>query len=930
MTAVAATPSSTPTDYPALYADYWSRADRWGTSSFSNVDMLAHQILVTCGPGSLLDVGCGMGELVRTLLSRGIDARGVDIAARPIAHAEQFVPGRFSVASVLDLPFEDGAFETVVCTDCLEHLSEADVPRAIAELARVARRSLFLTIGTRRDRDGRWHLTIQDRAWWEQRLLAAGLRKHAAAPGIQSFESFETEGPSITVVMEKIPTDAALAFPLQSLREGRGLHMDMLRETGRRSEAHIARYAYAARFLRRGDVVLDAACGLGYGAAVLSRFSDLSRVIGVDNDPAAVGYAQANFGPTDPRCEFRVGDCEDLASIDDASVDAVVSFETLEHLADPRRFLAHIRRVLRPGGRFIASVPNDWTDESGKDPNPHHLHVYTWDRLAAELAGEAGLILERACAQTAGGGMKLGDEPRRMTDLRVDPDGRILDGQPDPAEWWLAVAMKPVTGEAGAVEFSTHKPSRGQYDDFHPVAFGAEYTDPWLGDAMIMIGHRATEPAILERTARQVLAASPIDTPDHGAALCVLAYRMLEPPQRPAAEIEAVLAMLAAFDAAVEPVTPHRLRWLISNRFVAARLRLALGRHDEARELFLRCAELDPVPFSPLLASKTVEALFNAGLLAAGSNDLASARSCWERGLAETRRTLGGDWRQIWDSPSRPAPFALPEVAAVVDHAAMCAAAINGIEAWPDRPGRVWRSLHAGTKADLRSWIAHLEQNRPLLPARPISVDATLRAADSARRAAENHASNWKSIADQRDGVIAELKSWNEQQSKARAWLEGQVANWRGEAERRAEVIGQLKAWTDQLTAGKAWLEGQLNSTRERMESAEQRVSAAAAAATHAQAAEQEAVSRMGQRAVEHAAEVTRLQTAVGDAQEMIRLLREQVATLKADLKRRDEQIRAMQTPSGVLRTSAAVVMRAGRPPQPATTAAPKPSQPPT
>lgn len=919
MTVVAATPPPTAADYPALYADYWSRADRWGTSSFPSADMLAHQVLVTCGPGSILDAGCGMGELVRALLASGIDARGVDIASRPIAHAEALTPGRFSCASILNLPFEDGAFETVVCTDCLEHLAEADVPRAIAEIARVARRSIFLTIGTRRDRDGRWHLTIQDRAWWERKLFAAGLRKHPGAPGIQPFESFETEGPSITVVMEKVPAEAALEFPLQSLRDGRDLHMDMLRESGRRSDAHIARYAYAARFVRRGDVVLDAACGLGYGAAVLSRLSDLGRAVGIDSDPAAVRYAQANFGPTDPRCEFRVGDCQDLSAIPDASIDMVVSFETLEHIADPERFLAHVRRVLRPGGRFIASVPNEWTDQSGADPNPHHLHVYTWDRLAAEVMLEGGLILERACAQTAGGGMKLGDQPRRMTDLRVDPDGQVLGGRPAPAEWWIAVAMKPAIGEPSRVDFTTHRPERGQSDDFNPVSFGAEYADPWLGDAMVMIGHRATERTVLERTARAVLASAVVDTPDHGAALCVLAYQMLESPQRPAAEIEAVLAMLAAFDAAVQPATPHRRRWLISNRFVTARLLLALGRHEEARAAFLRCAEIDPLPFSPLLASKTVEALFHAGLLAAGNGDFTEARACWERGLAETRRALGADWRQVWDSPANPAPFAMPEVAVIADHGAMCAAAINGVAAWTDRPGRVWRSLRAGTKADLRSWIAHLEQIRPVVPPppRPTPAEAAIQAADNARDAAERQAINWKAAAEHRDGIIAELKSWNEQQGQARKWLEGQVANWRGEAERRAEAIGHLKTWTDQLAAGKAWLDGQLNSARERAEAAAARIAEAEAAVSRAAAAEADAVARMGQRAVEHGAEVTRLQTAIGDAHEVIRLLREQVATLKADLKQREAQIRAMQTPSGVLRTGAAVVLRAGRPPRP-------------
>lgn len=43
---------------------------------------------------------------------------------------------------------------------------------------------------------------------------------------------------------------------------------------------------------------------------------------------------------------------------DDASLDAVVSFEVLEHLFSPAEAVAEIHRVLRPGGYFIGSVPN--------------------------------------------------------------------------------------------------------------------------------------------------------------------------------------------------------------------------------------------------------------------------------------------------------------------------------------------------------------------------------------------------------------------------------------------------------------------------------------------------------------------------------------------------------------------------------------------
>lgn len=60
----------------------------------------------------------------------------------------------------------------------------------------------------------------------------------------------------------------------------------------------------------------------------------------------------------------------------DASFDIIISFETLEHVENPESVLNEFYRLLSPGGRLITSVPNDWSDESGEDPNPFHFHVY--------------------------------------------------------------------------------------------------------------------------------------------------------------------------------------------------------------------------------------------------------------------------------------------------------------------------------------------------------------------------------------------------------------------------------------------------------------------------------------------------------------------------------------------------------------------------
>ncbi|TDJ58098.1 MAG: methyltransferase domain-containing protein, partial [Planctomycetota bacterium] len=185
-----------------------------------------------------------------------------------------------------------------------------------------------------------------DRSWWDRTYFQAGFRKHPATLQRVGYEALESEGTRIRIVYERIPADALRQYPLESLAAERDLHMDMLRETGRRSDAHLARYALAAELAGDGDVVVDASCGLGYGAAILCEGTGVQRVIGIDISRYAVEYAQASYRSQD-RISFRLGDATDLGFLDDDSVDMFVSFETLEHLREPRRLLAEACRVLR-------------------------------------------------------------------------------------------------------------------------------------------------------------------------------------------------------------------------------------------------------------------------------------------------------------------------------------------------------------------------------------------------------------------------------------------------------------------------------------------------------------------------------------------------------------------------------------------------------
>lgn len=325
------------------------------------------------------------------------------------------------------IPLADDAVDAVVNFGSIARLPEADLVRWMTECRRVARRALWLSVPV---------TAARDRAWWEARLFAAGLRRHPRQLEVVAYADLEHEAPWLTLLLEPIPAAALARFPLTSLTAERELHMDMARESGRRSDAHIARYAMARRYLPSSGVVLDAACGLGYGSAVLGSTHPEVNVIGLDNSGFAVDYAAACFTPSYPNLQFRQGDVCDLSAFADASVELVVSFETIEHLRHPEHFLAEVRRVLVPGGRFVCSVPNMWVDDDGHDPNPWHFHVFDFAKLARLCAGF--LTLEQAFRQTAGGGMTLHDAPRALEPVTLP----VVDGAQD-AEWWLVAAAKP-------------------------------------------------------------------------------------------------------------------------------------------------------------------------------------------------------------------------------------------------------------------------------------------------------------------------------------------------------------------------------------------------------------------------------------------------------------------------------------------------------
>lgn len=140
---------------------------------------------------------------------------------------------------------------------------------------------------------------------------------------------------------------------------------------------HRQRYRFAVQWLAQnlpGARVLDAACGCGYGSAMLAAAG--FRVLGVDKAPAAIAFARRHYGD---EARFAL---HNLRTPVNDRFDAVVSFETLEHVADAVEVAARFRAA---APWLLASVPNQ--DVVPCQGHPHHIRHYTPAQFEQLLSG---------------------------------------------------------------------------------------------------------------------------------------------------------------------------------------------------------------------------------------------------------------------------------------------------------------------------------------------------------------------------------------------------------------------------------------------------------------------------------------------------------------------------------------------------------------
>ncbi|KQM86096.1 hypothetical protein ASE67_09535 [Sphingomonas sp. Leaf23] len=146
------------------------------------------------------------------------------------------------------------------------------------------------------------------------------------------------------------------------------------------------RHSIAALAPRVGEHVLDLGAGTGAGTAQLLRVG--ARVTAIDHAPLMVATIRRRFRPDiDAGQVFaHQGDFAALPIIG-GSVDAVLAVNTLYFWHRPKEIIGELRRVLRPGGRFVAYVTDAAT-----------MTRWGMDRAATHRLYDAAALLALATA----------------------------------------------------------------------------------------------------------------------------------------------------------------------------------------------------------------------------------------------------------------------------------------------------------------------------------------------------------------------------------------------------------------------------------------------------------------------------------------------------------------------------------------------------
>lgn len=182
--------------------------------------------------------------------------------------------------------------------------------------------------------------------------------------------------------------------------------------------------------------LVDIGCGTGANLPMLCEtVGESGTVFGFDFSPLALEFARSRLH--DSRIHLSQGDALRLP-IRDSSTDLVTMLDVLEHLSDDQAALTEVRRILRPGGALVLSVPAYQHLWSAHDEALHHFRRYEKLGLEATLKQAGFKIAKLSFAMSMmppvawlWRKMVLPLVPKRPHDAKRHSEGAVLPTVPE-------------------------------------------------------------------------------------------------------------------------------------------------------------------------------------------------------------------------------------------------------------------------------------------------------------------------------------------------------------------------------------------------------------------------------------------------------------------------------------------------------------------
>jgi ubiquinone/menaquinone biosynthesis C-methylase UbiE len=128
-------------------------------------------------PDNVLDVGCGVGNLVWGFVNMGIPVEGIDISKDAINRSSPEVRSLLQISDITNLDYPENRFDLINCSETLEHIPENVSLDVIRSLHRVTNRWLVLNICLWTEKNARLdltHINLHSKRWWIKKIKQLG------------------------------------------------------------------------------------------------------------------------------------------------------------------------------------------------------------------------------------------------------------------------------------------------------------------------------------------------------------------------------------------------------------------------------------------------------------------------------------------------------------------------------------------------------------------------------------------------------------------------------------------------------------------------------------------------------------------------------------------------------------------------------------